>query len=221
MANSAAMADDGRIESQPSVVPASPPAPVEPTMAAKPLVEPKTAAEINAQLAQALAAQSPTSRPRQPHRLAESTPAPAKQNPARPDQIAPARKNSSIEAEGVSASVDVDSTSEALQNGWPAKGQRLHAGISRILAWAPPEASQYLTTELQFSADGTKWRTVATDIRPGRAVMWTVPTVTSQTCRLRVVGYNAGGKSTVLARGATFVVSLGDWQSIDLPAEGE
>ena len=43
--------------------------------------------------------------------------------------------------------------------------------------------------ELQFSSnDGLMWQTVAAGLKPGQPVAWTVPSVNSKTCRLRIVG---------------------------------
>lgn len=72
--------------------------------------------------------------------------------------------------------------------GWPKINQRLQPGTRRELRWLPPGAHNYPVLELQFSSnDGLMWQTVATGLRPGRPVVWTVPNVASKACRLRIL----------------------------------
>jgi hypothetical protein len=73
--------------------------------------------------------------------------------------------------------------------GWPTANQRLQRGGPQELRWLPEGAANYPKLELQFSSnDGLMWQTVATGLKSGQAVTWTVPDVTSKTCRLRIVG---------------------------------
>lgn len=72
--------------------------------------------------------------------------------------------------------------------GWPQAGCLLRGGTPRILAWMPKLVEAYDSTELQFTHnDGRTWKTIATSLRPGKAVNWTVPLVNSRNCRLRIV----------------------------------
>ncbi len=80
-------------------------------------------------------------------------------------------------------------TAPAHRPGWPTANQRLQRGSPQELRWLPEAAASYTKLELQFSAnDGLMWQTVATGLVPGQPVAWTVPDVTSNTCRLRIVG---------------------------------
>lgn len=73
--------------------------------------------------------------------------------------------------------------------GWPKVNQRLQRGSPQELRWLPEGAANYTKLELQFSSnDGLMWQTVATGLKPGQPVAWTVPDLTSKTCRLRIVG---------------------------------
>jgi hypothetical protein len=94
--------------------------------------------------------------------------------------------------------------------GWPKANQRLQRGSPQELGWLPEDAAKYSALDLQFSSnDGLAWQTVAT-ITPGQPAAWTVPDVTSKTCRLRIVGVSAppdGAKVEVtLAMTQQFVV---------------
>jgi hypothetical protein len=86
----------------------------------------------------------------------------------------------------------------------------LRAGTSRILSWMPQKADQYDRLVLQFSAnDGRLWQTIATYLTPGKPVKWTVPTVSSKNCRLRIVGektVEGATKRFMLVMSAEFTV---------------
>ncbi len=83
--------------------------------------------------------------------------------------------------------------------GWPIGGQILAGRSEQTLAWLPPAAGENGNLELQFSPDdGSSWQTVATGLISGQDVMWTVPPIASDVCRLRVVAKTAtpaGGTS--------------------------
>ncbi|MCJ7543863.1 MAG: hypothetical protein MUP47_04740 [Phycisphaerae bacterium] len=98
--------------------------------------------------------------------------------------------------------------------GWPKVTERLQGGSPQELRWLPEGAGNYTKLELQFSSnDGLMWQTVATGLKPGQAVAWTVPHVTSKSCRLRIVGVaqpTDGDKVEVtLAMTQQFVVNSG------------
>jgi hypothetical protein len=81
----------------------------------------------------------------------------------------------------------------------------------------PPQAGRYDTVELQFSStDGKKWVAVASGVKPGRAITWTVPVVNSPTCRVRLIGLSGSGDFSVLATSELFRVDTGVWETIDV-----
>ena len=111
---------------------------------------------------------------------------------------------------------DLDSIPEQIQLGWPSRRMTLRSGVSRLLSWMPPTAGRYDTVELQFSStDGKKWEVVASGVKPGRVITWTVPVVNSQACRVRLIGLD-GGESSVLATSEVFQVDTGVWETIDM-----
>ena len=74
-----------------------------------------------------------------------------------------------------------------LKPGWPMTGQMIRGGTSMMLKWMPRTAADYDALRLEFSAnDGRSWRAVATGFKFGQPVKWTVPTITSKNCRLRI-----------------------------------
>ena len=96
--------------------------------------------------------------------------------------------------------------------GWPSRGQVLVAGTAQELAWLPPTAGEYGDLELQFSSnDGRTWQSVATGLKPGQTVTWTVPQAAGDACRLRIIAITqtaTGGKSEVtLAMTELFTVA--------------
>lgn len=100
--------------------------------------------------------------------------------------------------------------------GWPDEGLVLRGAISRVLRWLPEDAKRYASCELDFSSDaGKTWTSLATGIRPGDAVVWTTPTVTSALCQLRIVGIDANAQRVPLATSATFAVKAGSWRTLD------
>ncbi len=106
---------------------------------------------------------------------------------------------------------------ESVQQGWPAAGMTLRGGVNRLLNWLPAGTSNYTFVELQFSSDdGRKWVTVANGLRRGRAAMWNVPKISSENCRLRVLGRDGKGGESVLAVSDPFKVDSGQWESVDL-----
>ena len=91
--------------------------------------------------------------------------------------------------------------------GWPEPGALIRGGASRILQWLPDGADKYTQLALEFSANnGRSWRTVAEDLKPDKAVKWTVPQVNSKLCRLRIVGTKPPGAPTMLAQTQQFTV---------------
>ncbi len=73
--------------------------------------------------------------------------------------------------------------------GWPTKGELVRGGTSRILGWLPKDVEKYQSVELQFSPDdGRSWQTLATDLKAGKPVKWSVPMASSKISRLRIVG---------------------------------
>jgi hypothetical protein len=106
---------------------------------------------------------------------------------------------------------------ESVQNGWPAEGQTLQGGVNRILSWLPKGTQEHTFVELQFSSDGgRKWMTVANGLRQGRAAMWNVPKISSENCKLRIIGRDGRGGETVLAVSEPFKVDSGLWETVDL-----
>lgn len=92
----------------------------------------------------------------------------------------------------------------------------LRGAISRVLRWLPEDAKRYASCELDFSSDaGKTWTSLATGIRPGDAVVWTTPTVTSALCQLRILGIDANAQRVPLATSATFAVKAGSWRTLD------
>ncbi|MFW6132616.1 MAG: hypothetical protein ACOC8F_01875 [Planctomycetota bacterium] len=105
------------------------------------------------------------------------------------------------------------------ENGWPRRGAFLRGGRNRVLRWMPEAAKEHTDKriDLEFSAnDGKSWHVVAEgitpradDASPAWKVAWTVPEVTSKSCRLRVVARPRtadGGTALMLARSARFTV---------------
>jgi hypothetical protein len=106
---------------------------------------------------------------------------------------------------------------EKVQQGWPVRGMVFRGGVSRLLNWLPGEAGNYRMVKLQFSAnDGAKWMTVAEGLRDNQAVMWTVPVVTSNHSRLRIVAMDPKGKEIVLETSPRFTVDTGAWKTVDM-----
>jgi len=96
---------------------------------------------------------------------------------------------------------------EPSRPGWPMPGSLLRGGTSCVLNWIPDLASKYETIELQFTADnGRSWRTVATGLTPGWGVKWTVPSVSSKNCRLRLVALVKTDEKVMLAMTQEFTV---------------
>ncbi|MCD4824062.1 MAG: hypothetical protein K8S55_05605 [Phycisphaerae bacterium] len=141
----------------------------------------------------------------------QAKPAPKKAKPVfelYSETAAPAKKPAK--------SVLLSNIPERVQQGWPAAGTILRGGVSRLLNWMP-ESRPYKKIKLQFSSNnGRAWITVATGLRKGRAAMWTVPVVNSKKCRLRIVGFNAAGRKSVLITSKQFSVDTGSWKTIDL-----
>ena len=112
---------------------------------------------------------------------------------------------------------NLDDIPEQIQLGWPGRHMTLRSGVSRLLSWMPPTAGRYDTVELQFSStDGKKWEVVASGVKPGRVITWTVPVVNSQACRVRLIGLDGGGESSVLATSEVFQVDTGVWETVDM-----
>ena len=77
--------------------------------------------------------------------------------------------------------------------GWPQPAAFLWGASSQSLGWIPKEAGDRENVELQFSHDdGQSWQTVAKDVKPGKPVKWTVPSVSSRNCRLRIASILPG-----------------------------
>jgi hypothetical protein len=143
----------------------------------------------------------------------------------RPDGSVPALKTS-----GAMAPTDSDSAKaadielaqlgkipERVRLGWPMKDAEMRGGVSRLLNWFPKETEKYRNCELQFTSDdGRDWSSIAKDIDHDSAVLWTVPVVTSKTCRLRIVGIDNRGKKIPLATSDVFSVDSWSWQKIDV-----
>jgi len=91
--------------------------------------------------------------------------------------------------------------------GWPQVGGLLRGGTARVLAWMPEAARDYDVLEFQFSADnGLSWRTLDSGASFGTKIKWTVPSVTSKRCRIRIVGVGKGGERIMLALSQPFTV---------------
>ncbi|HUT59209.1 MAG TPA: hypothetical protein VNA25_15275 [Phycisphaerae bacterium] len=91
--------------------------------------------------------------------------------------------------------------------GWPLAGTMLRGGTKQVLRWMPELASKYDKLELEFSAnDGRTWLTVVTGIKAGESVNWTVPSITSRMCRLRLVGADANGQKVMIVLSRKFKV---------------
>ncbi len=91
--------------------------------------------------------------------------------------------------------------------GWPDAGELLRGGTSRILAWIPKEALQYDTVNIQFSAnDGRSWRTIKSGVDPRKQVRWTVPSISSKNCRLRIFALAEDDSRIMLATTRRFIV---------------
>jgi len=100
-----------------------------------------------------------------------------------------------------------DPTQRAEATGWPMAGMLMRGGTSRYLSWLPTSAADYTDLKLQFSANnGRSWRTVASDLKVGRTLKWTVPALTSKTCRIRIVGLAKNGQKTMLVMSREFTV---------------
>ena len=79
------------------------------------------------------------------------------------------------------------------QDGWPQPGAFLWGGSSQTLSRVPREAAEHEKVELQFSRDdGQSWQMVAKDLKPGKSAKWTVPSVSSRNCRLRIAAVLPG-----------------------------
>jgi hypothetical protein len=77
--------------------------------------------------------------------------------------------------------------------GWPQPGAFLWGGSSQVLGWIPKEAGEHENVELQLSCDdGQSWQTAASGLKPGKSVNWTVPSVSSRNCRLRIAAILPG-----------------------------
>ena len=106
---------------------------------------------------------------------------------------------------------------EQVRLGWPLPNSTMRGGVSRILNWFPESMDQYTRCCLEFSADdGHAWSVLATGIDGGTAVLWTVPVVTSDTCRLRLVGQDPAGTTRTLITSDIFAVDSWSWQKIDV-----
>ncbi len=91
--------------------------------------------------------------------------------------------------------------------GWPAAGELIRGGASRVLAWMPKEAGDYKSVNIQFTAnDGRSWRTIKSDVDTDKQVKWAVPSITSKNCRLRIVGITDDGRRVMLATTRRFTV---------------
>ncbi|MDY6913843.1 MAG: hypothetical protein SVT52_05245 [Planctomycetota bacterium] len=91
--------------------------------------------------------------------------------------------------------------------GWPAAGELIRGGTSRVLGWMPKSAKKYETVELHFTANnGLSWRAIAVGLKPGLKVKWSVPAVSSKNCRLRIVGVPKTGEKLMLVMTRSFTV---------------
>ncbi|MBN1943855.1 MAG: hypothetical protein JW849_11230 [Phycisphaerae bacterium] len=153
------------------------------------------------------------------------TPAPPEDTPSpKPLNVQPVRETKPIvattpdvDANDTATTMKLSDIPENVQQGWPARGMTMQGGVSRLLNWLPASAAKYETVTLQFSSnDGKSWVAVAKELRPGRVVTWTVPMVTSRTCRLRVVGSNEQGVQKTLETSEPFRVDAGKWETIDM-----
>jgi len=93
-------------------------------------------------------------------------------------------------------------TPDKKRPGWPSNGAFLRGGVTRELKWLPEtkykvveegkevEKDRYVDLELQFSSnDGRSWTTLASNLpADSKKITWTVPEVTSRSCRLRILG---------------------------------
>ena len=129
--------------------------------------------------------------------------------------LSPADENPSREAEIELAKLG--KIPERVRLGWPMKDAEMRGGVSRLLNWFPKDSEKYRSCELQFTSDdGRDWNSIAKDIHGDSAVLWTVPVVTSKTCRLRIVGIDTTGKKIPLATSDVFAVDSWSWQKIDV-----
>lgn len=140
----------------------------------------------------------------------------------KPLDVQPVQKTEPLVAaesveETASAAPKLSDIPEKVQQGWPARGMTVQGGVSRLLNWLPASAAEYPKVQLEFSSNGGKsWIIVAEDLRPGTVAVWTVPTITSENCLLRVVGLNATGEAEPLETSETFRVEAGQWETIDM-----
>ncbi len=216
-----------RLDELPSLpVAKTAPAPRRKTPAPAPKPTPTTAKSIAVKVAPA-----PAKKERQ---VLEAKPAP-KPIPPKPIDVQPAKKTEPVAkatpkkepfpplkptppiATPKPATMKLGDIPEKVQQGWPAKGMTLHGGVSRLLNWLPASAKDFQSVDLEFSStDGKRWTPLASDLQPGQAVMWTVPLVTSKTCRLRIVGRTGRSGQTVLETSEPFTVDAGTWETIDM-----
>jgi len=76
---------------------------------------------------------------------------------------------------------------------FPDGGELISAGSQQTIRWAAPPDIK--TFNVQFSLDnGLTWITVGQRVT-GKSILWNVPPqpVTSSTCRVRIIGFNAAG----------------------------
>lgn len=103
--------------------------------------------------------------------------------------------------------------------GWPGSGMILKSGMERLLSWLPDNASQFTNLRLMFSSNGGKdWTTVASDLKAGGVASWAVPVVTSDNCRLKIVGADSSGEDVTLAISEQFSVNTGVWETVESTA---
>ncbi|HPS52816.1 MAG TPA: hypothetical protein PLK08_04610 [Phycisphaerae bacterium] len=103
--------------------------------------------------------------------------------------------------------------------GWPGAGMILKSGMDRLLSWLPENAAQFSNLRLMFSSNGGQtWKIVAEGLKQGRITAWTVPVVTSDNCRLKIVGSDDGGEDVTLAISEQFSVNTGVWETVDSTA---
>ena len=133
--------------------------------------------------------------------LKELSAAPTPEPAPKKDELITSAQDSTTKPEPITA---VNASS-----GWNLSGQKLQGGTNRLFAVQSTPELDGKTLQLQFSSDGgNKWTSLKDDMKPGRTIMWAVPSVDSDDCRLRILSMDSNG-TTPLAVSPKFGV-VGD-----------
>lgn len=122
----------------------------------------------------------------------------------KPSDVA-AAKTTTQPADGL---IPVEEKSIIKRPGWPDAGQVFRGDTKQIVSWMPEFAANYSNIKLELSINNAlTWATLADGLSYGDVVEWTVPTITSRFCMVRLVAIDTSGDLVLLARSAQFRIT--------------